>query len=166
MERLTLPKGCEIMRHARDKYLSIGSVSRATLREEDLIPAIVYALRNVRGVSRRAGKLLTEFNKLDTDDPESLERMSYILEGLYNLADSACPPFCYFSATEGDGSDIGCWPSFDSLEEATRYEDPEVWKDPDDGSKVPRSAKYRMVVSDHGNVSLYYRNGREVWGVV
>ena len=27
-----------------------------------------------------------------------------------------------------------------------------------------KTARYRLVVSDHENVALYYRNGKEVWG--
>jgi hypothetical protein len=103
---------------------------------------------------------------------------------LFDLLERYAPPYAYFGAHEGDGADYGFWPSMESLEDAVR--EGEVWAsehcpDPrhatpcrrdcfacEDCSKVacPESAHYYRVVSDHGNVSLYYRNGREVWGIV
>lgn len=108
------------------------------------------------------------------------------LSDLFDLLNNYAPPFAYFGANEGDWSDYGFWPSMEALEDAVR--EGEVFKT--DGScrcaergrsrdfafsdhapvcpdlRMPATARYRMVVSDHGNVSLYYRNGREVWGIV
>lgn len=107
---------------------------------------------------------------------------------LFDILGNYAPPYAYFGANEGDGADYGYWPSMEALDEAVR--DGEVQREdhpssgPDrislgehraipmmDYLNVTTKAErkgwvYRMVVSDHGNVTLYYRNGREVWGIV
>jgi len=87
------------------------------------------------------------------------------------------PPFCIFGAHEGDGSDFGWWVCMDVVEEARS--DGEL----PSGNKLPEcgtcSAGQFLVVSDHGNATLYLThsgglggfdpNGarwREVWGIV
>lgn len=116
----------------------------------------------------------------DGDDCE--EQIGYLLnETLFDLLGNYAPPYCYFGANEGDGADYGFWPSMEALNEAT-YEG-EVLRVTNGPSATfylcgghesetelsrvrDKVWRYRMVVSDHGNVTLYYRNGREVWVIV
>jgi hypothetical protein len=89
------------------------------------------------------------------------------LEALFDALDEYAPPYFYFGAHPGDGSDYGFW-----LREDLR-DDPDAF----DGLRVSGldevPADYIgeiLEVNDHGNVSLYVksRNGRlrAVWGIV
>lgn len=88
------------------KTLAIGSVSWGTMREEDLIPRFISALEKVNkklAVSKRA-----EYKKLFRYADSKAIQDLYI--ELFDLLDAYTPPYCYFGAHEGDGSDFGCWP--------------------------------------------------------
>ncbi len=142
--------------------LPLGSVSTGTLRPEDVIPELLSladTVRMSRDDRRRVHVLSDEFYQTPTDDDHG-----EIWEELQDLLDSYAPPFCYVGSLEGDGACIGVWISFEAVEQARQ--DGEVWQDPDDGSSMPAEAVHRLVVSDHGNMSLYTRSGRELWGVV
>lgn len=143
------------------KTLNIGSLSEGTLRTEDIWDSLIYELRQL--APRKAAQLEREWDAIPEDDPDGLRDM-LLNESLYPELEAFVPAFCYLGSNEGDGASIGVWPSYESLDQAKA--EGEVWQDPDDGSRMPKSASYRMVVSDHGNVTLYHANGREIWGVV
>lgn len=88
-----------------------GSVSHATLREEDLIPAF-EAVLDAAGVEYdrppSVDKLL--LGQALTDDEEE-EVGLYLNETLFDLLDGIAPEGTYFGAHPGDGSDFGFWES-------------------------------------------------------
>ena len=91
------------------------SVSTATLREEDLIPAFEQVLDSA-GVSfdrpASADKLLAGKALLD----EEWEDVAYYLnETLFDLLNEIAPEGTYFGSHPGDGADFGFW-SFDEEE--------------------------------------------------
>lgn len=144
--------------------INLGSVSHGTLRPEDLVSSFCDVLRTQRGyrrLAREGAKLL--------QSGESEQLSDFLEERLFPAMEELAPPYAYFSAHEGDGSDFGYWADIDSLEEAAREGDTVVkaaagasW--PDD---LPRSVRFVMEVNDHGNVTLFYRaNRRIVWDVV
>lgn len=158
-------------------YAKLGSVSHGTLRPEDLIPAFLDTLESLvvgwmltvsgpqsdrRRDAHHAKELLKAIGRIE----ERADRDSYYtedwddtasdLEYLTNRLNEFAPPYCYFGAHPGDGSDFGFW----------LYED---WQQQakDDGvtivndlSEVPLSYKEGLLfhVNDHGNVTLYHRD--------
>jgi hypothetical protein len=170
------------MRRQKAKYGDIGTVSHGTMRPEDLIPAFLDVAERLR-LTREDRKAVREiraaweaeqfFNNGEDEDA---------LNSLFDILDRCAPPYCYFGALEGDGADYGFWISMDSIDEAVRDGDilrkylasngPDLmsnggstWNSNED---APDGLTYRylLTISDHGNMTLYYRNGHEVWGVV
>lgn len=97
--------------------LTIGTVSRGTMVERHLIRRFMAALEEV---DRSAYKQLRNDpdlaafwealdNNRDEDTPELREEGSNLLEHLFDVLNKFCPPYTYFGAHEGDGSDYGCW---------------------------------------------------------
>lgn len=159
------------MKRRKSRYLELGEVSSATLRPEDLIPAYLSALEDVR-LSRedriQAATIARDSERDGYYDGEGENDPDEDTNALADILDAHCPPYTYFGSLEGDGACFGVWVAQESLDEDVR--EGVVWKT--DGSEpasvgaVAKLWRYRLVVSDHGNMSLYYRNGREVWSVV
>jgi hypothetical protein len=165
-------------RRRKPTVLSIGSVSHGTMREEDLIPEFLDLADSIR-LSKEDRRRIQEIRRrvsatrvalVGFAHPEywtSEEAAEDLNETLFDVLNAYVPPYCYFGAHAGDGSDYGVWPSHDALDDAIR--EGEVW-DTRKGKYEPQSTertwRYRLVVSDHGNMTLYRRNGQEVWGVV
>ena len=151
------------------KYASFGSVSHGTMREEDLLDSLSSELdyqvkRQPRSFKRRAMRaLIREANRaLSRDElPEDAgETVNELLDALNEFA----PPYAYFGAHEGDGSDYGYWLSADMPDD---FDGLKV----SDTADVPRDYRGEVLhVNDHGNVSLYVAGSRgtlrEVWSVV
>jgi hypothetical protein len=156
----------------KPRFAPLGSVSSGTTRPEDLIPRfldVAEGLRLSREDRKTVVRIRHDSNNALWADEHSQESDGYWtlqadsdLEALFDLLSNYAPPYCYFGAHEGDGADYGFWVSL-----TPGYDHDNVWIDPQDGSRMPREGyDYRLVISDHGNMTLYYRNGREVWGVV
>lgn len=148
----------------RNKTLSIGSISHGTMRPEDLYDSFLSELRAI--APRRAAKLEKEHAAAVRECGED-DALSETVNELFDTLGEYCPPYCYFGAHEGDGSDYGVWVSWDSLEDDCRYG--EVLK-VSDTSEIPRGYTGMVLhVNDHGNATLYRYSrgrGREVWAVV
>lgn len=151
------------------RYASIGSISSGTMRAEDLIPEFAWNLdyylkRQPRSFPRKEHRaLIREANKItDFDSEES----GYVLEELFDALNEYAPPYFYFGAHEGDGSDYGFWLNPHSFNEKD-WEGLKV----EDTSEVPKGYRGEVLhVNDHGNMTLYYCNARgklkEIWGIV
>ena len=144
---------------------TIGTVSHATMREEDLIPAFIDELATIH-LTKAERKTVREIAKREEEPKyydQGSEEPGYDLEELFNILDAHALPYFYFGAHPGDGSDFGFWLCEDAVEE---FDGLKV----SDLSEVP--AKYSGEVlhtTDHGNLTLYAsRNGklREIWAIV
>lgn len=86
-----------------------------------------------------------------------------VLESLFDALQTFAPPYAYFGAHEGDGSDYGYWLDSSFADE---FDGLKV----DDLSEVPDDYEGEVLeVNDHGNMTLYVSsNGtyKEIWGVV
>jgi hypothetical protein len=130
----------------------IGSVSSGTMREVDLIPDFIDELK-YRGAKRLAAKYQREWLAMLDDDgdlkPECQEDASWLLnEDLFEKLNEDLPPYVYFGSHPGDGADYGYWVDIDAAQEQAN----------DDGC--------RLEVNDHGNATLFYRNGKVAWAIV
>jgi len=137
------------------KPFQLGSISTGTLRTEDLLPVFAETV-SLLDKNGKYESLITEANEVTNWDADE---NGYILEELQNALDEYCPPFVYFGAHPGDGSDLGFFPDYDALEEAKN--DGCVHGDycflPD--GEV-------LQISDHGNILLMDSTFNELWSIV
>jgi hypothetical protein len=101
--------------------IETGTVIHGTLRDEDLIPAFLEALR-VAGVPTFLPALewlRSRQNKawiggdwvvVDEYDSRLLQDRTELVEDLIQRLNHVSPPGLYFGAHPGDGSDFGWWP--------------------------------------------------------
>ena len=92
----------------KPKYLPVGSVSHGTLNPRDLIPVFEALLRSLKGGTKALLAL----------SPSSPSSPYAYVDDLMLALDRFCPPFCYFGAHVGDGSDLGCWVFEEAIEDA------------------------------------------------
>lgn len=151
------------------RYASFGSVSHGTMLTEDLLGSLsdelAYQLRrqSTRFPRKSYRKLINEAQRLIGRYPEG-DTGSDLVDELFDALNGFAPPYAYFGANEGDGSDYGYWLSSNVAED---FDGLKV----DNTSEVPRDYRGEVLhVNDHGNVSLYVANGRgklrSVWAVV
>lgn len=149
------------------KYGQIGSVSSGTMQPEDLVPNLYYVLGQID--KKRADAFATEYLADTLDAEEYLESLDEACDALFNILEEYAPPYCYFGAHEGDVADYGFWVSWDAIEDATR--DGEIlkvnagdeWTEKD---VLADGCSYVLEKNDHGNVTLFTPDGKEVWSVV
>jgi len=137
------------------KYPKLGSVSHGTLRPEDLVPCF-----------------LSELLKLDPDHAVALDiqetlysRADYYgsdddltdLETLGDILNQLAPPYCYFGAHPGDGSDFGFW-LCEAWREMAEEDNVPICYDGDYPSVGNGFVGLWFQVNDHGNVTLWHRN--------
>ncbi len=144
---------------------NLGSISHGTTRQEDLLPTFLSTLDSQRPRQRSDRKLISGIRR-------RMRRRNYFgsedagtdLENLFDCLEHYAPPYFYFGAHSGDGTDYGFWLRED-------------WEEAFDGLKVsdlaavPKDYSGEVVhINDHGNMSLYRkgRNGqlREIWAIV
>ena len=135
----------------------IGSVSSGTMRAEDLVPAFMSVLRELSPDH----KLLTA----DVDDQDE-EELDDLVVSLFDALEEFAPPYCYFGAHPGDGSDYGFW-VWDDIQQQM---DPDTSLIVEDTAQVPADFVGEvLLVSDHGNMTLFNADRgalTEVWSIV
>ena len=155
------------------KNHNIGSVSTATMREQDLLPRFAEELlrqKPCRRVHRSlACKVLRRVSKCidgrfgEADEYFASEDAGWDLEALTDALQEYAPAYFYFGSHPGDGADFGFWLS-ESFEED--FDGLRV----SDLCEVPAGYSGEvLLVNDHGNMSLYAYSrgrGRELWGIV
>lgn len=153
------------------KYAPIGSISHATLRPEDLIEAFGSELewqiqRNGAFLSLpenfplrdRLASLLGEWQDAWDDKGELIDDYPEdLIDDLSSALNEFSPPYCYFGAHEGDGSDFGYWPSMYEILGL-----PTV-ADSDEAMELGEDCKS---VNDHGNVTVHSGDGEIVLELV
>src|SRR5690606_28187904 len=138
----------------------LGTVMHGTWRTEHWILAF---LEELEAIDRDRADSFWEripaeaFEDLENDWWDS-EEAQWILEELFDVLNEFAPPYCYFGANEGDGSDFGFWIDRFSLEEA--IENGEVLKVDEIPNSVPEGYEYIAVVTDHENRSEERRVGK------
>lgn len=155
------------------KRASIGTISHATLRDEDLIDSFhselewhlrrngdFFSLPENFGERDRLNNLLGEVsdNCYDEEgDFNHCENASEYIEALSDALGQFSPPYCYFGSHPGDGSDFGFWPDIDSINELPCIEDS------DGAISLGEDCRF---VNDHGNVTVYSGDGSVILELV
>lgn len=159
-------------------YADMGSISHGTMREEDLIPAFIEVLDDLKESESlsdspnkerytRLDNILSEIESgMERDNYYDSENASYDLDTLFEALDEYASPFCFFGANEDDGADYGFWLSCYAIQDAIH--DGEI-VNVDAGDEWPEdmSADYVLEVNDHGNMTLFdAKTQQELWSVV
>lgn len=150
------------------KRLPLGTVSHGTCRREDVAPRIFAELRSVD--PQKADELEKEYEDLKrvNDDPDIVDDIldEFVFQGLFDEMAEYCPPYTYFGANEGDGSDYGVWINTDQISEDLEGNEEEL-KEINRGDPLPGDSTYVVVKSPHGywEALLNGQNGREIWSV-
>jgi len=139
------------------------------MRTQDLIPAFLEELKELD--EDRHAEYVAQIPEDAWEDDESSwwteEEASDLLYELFDVLDEYAPPYVYFGALEGDGSDYGFWIDRHALQEA--IENGEVLR-VEDLSEAPEDYEgFVLHENDHGNLTLYEcANGNflEIWSVV
>ena len=148
----------------------LGTVIHGTMREEDLIPAFLNELEMLD--PDRAASYLEKIPAGALEDPENdwwgSGKALWMLDELFDVLNEYAPPYCYFGALEGDGSDYGFWIDRNSLREAIA--EGEVIH-VEDLSEVPEDYEGLVLEeNDHGNLTLWkfspQKDPEELWSVV
>lgn len=145
------------------KYASIGSISEATLRTQDLLEAFADTLQSLcddnpdheshdthQSLVSQAYSILDECEDLDEND----DAIWLVNEDLPDALNEHAAPYCYFGTHIGDGACFGFWVSQDAIEELASYAD---YDDRDHD---------HIVVNDHGNVAYIDATGAMIWACV
>ena len=140
-------------------HADFGTVIHATLRTEDLLDAFAGELeyqcdRNKGMTGNGARRELVKNARRVNPETEDAE---YTVNDLFDSLDEFAPAYSYFGSVEGDGSDFGFWPSMDCVEELPRVEC---------GDDAKELGEDSVSVNDHGNVTLYGGDGKEIWSIV
>ena len=151
--------------------IQLGTVSRATMRPQDLIPCFLGELKalNKKAYLRILERIHSQDREvmyhltgqgIDEDHSFWDEELCHdILTDLFDALDWISPPYAYFGAHEGDGSDYGFWPSHDAIEDAVH--DGELLQ-VSDLSEIPDKFTGDIcLINDHGNMAI----GRALHGV-
>lgn len=162
-----------------ERQAQIGSIISGTMEEEDLIPTFMDELECL---DPKAAKRIEEnpenapyFSEGEDDvytEDEYRDCMHWLIDELFEVLDEYAPPFCYFGAHPGDGADYGFWPSEEAFHDAIYDEEILVTEDYKseiqfEDVKFPLDRyDYCLHVSDHGNMTLYSKNGNEIWSTV
>lgn len=143
------------------KTLPIGTIIHGTMRIEDLVPALIDALRSVSPTT--ADTMQAEFDTCKSDE----DRDYFLYETLFDAMDEYCLPFTYFGSHPGDGCDYGVWPV--DIDDACQFS--ECIKI-EAGDELPPVGELVAVfaITDHGNVTCYVPDDndqwKEVWSIV
>lgn len=159
---------------------SIGPISHGTMRSEDLIESfsdeLARLIKRRRGYDKARETIRDGRKWLRGTEPEygtdeydtRAELGSEIVNELFDALQEHAPPYCYFGAHEGDGSDYGFWLiDFDEIKQGIENCDGILVGDL---SEVPSAHRGEvLLVNDHGNATLYVKTARkmiEQWSVV
>ena len=148
------------------KYASIGSISHGTLRTEDLLATFADEIEYQ--VQRNADEWCSDQGRIDRNnflrlaneareiDPDG-EDAAELIDELGDTLEHFAPPYCYFGANEGDGSDFGFWPCMDEIDELPHVEDS------DEAKALGEDCAF---VNDHGNVTVFGGDGSTIIDLV
>ena len=149
----------------------LGSVSHGTLRPQDLMPAFLSALADLRQpipgnieatkYMEYVGDMFTTAAIDEDDEFWVSEEVQFDMDDLIEALNNNLPPFVYFGTLEGDGSDFGFWPDMDSLNEAMQYGDVTFHDD----ERILDEHDVIIQVSDHGNVTLMNMERDVIWAL-
>jgi hypothetical protein len=157
------------------KYLEIGSISHGTMQSRHLIHRFLAVLDTVDPEKREKIESeytegLVQMQEAGVDQAEIDEyQEDFCWNDLSNALGEHTPPYTYFGANEGDGSDYGVWISSESIEETLGYEDTDDLIAVEHGEEVsyPTHAEYVIIRNGRGDYEalLDGNTGKVIWRI-
>ena len=171
---------------AKNATLELGSISAGTCKAEDLADALIWNLEHVDltiehiAAVEWASSRLEELQSDDTYNEPTLGAgtgvldQTEILDNLINVAQGYLPDYCYLGMHENDGADFGVWVISELFEDTTQGGfDGSVYRSTTAtnsiGEHVPAAYSHYLAINDHGNCTLWTRDGdtwKECWAIV
>ena len=145
---------------------TIGSISHATMKPEDLIPVFMNELETLDKESYN--DLLSVFPELKEKHYLTLlddQGITDCLEELFDRLNDCCMSYFYFGSNEGDGADYGFWLDSDTLEYGDLLKISDL-SDIEKQSLFPVNYDGVLLTNDHGNITLYDNQMNEIWSIV
>jgi hypothetical protein len=146
-----------------------GTIIEGTTQPRDLIPAFADCLESFKPSHPAEINVIAEARAIKNCESDTAQE---IIGELMDYLNDYAPPYGYFGAHPGDGSDYGFWVSEDVAQEISDNGGAV-------GSETPNSNTQSgecLVVSDHGNMTLYAwqpnanritgSHWKEVWSIV
>ena len=159
----------------------LGTISEGTLKTEDIGNNLIWHMErldldtnDLNTLKKLKREFSEEIERLEESEEEYSEKLEYIFDETKEIADNYTPDYCYLGMHQGDGADFGVWP------------EPELFEDTRQGGfdgfvftstietnsveeHVPAEYTHYLAVNDHGNCTLWSRDGdtwTECWSVV
>jgi len=159
----------------------LGTISEGTLKTEDIGNNLIWHMdrldldtNDLNTLKKLKREFSEEIERLEESEEEYSEKLEYIFDETKEIADNYTPDYCYLGMHQGDGADFGVWP------------EPELFEDTRQGGfdgfvftstietnsveeHVPAEYTHYLAVNDHGNCTLWSRDGdtwTECWSVV
>ena len=155
--------------------IQLGSVSTETFRNQDLIPTYIEEVKKYCPTEYEQllvnNSLIPSYVKDEGDESDwwDSEEVMFLRTELEDLLNSVAPPFCHFGSNEGNGSDIGFWTDSRQIYEGISYGEICQISDLDDIDKLDEDGEvfdYYLLVKDHGLMTLYDAERKEVWSII
>ena len=161
--------------------LQIGTISEGTLKTEDIGNNLIWHLDRIDLdntdliiFKKLKKEFLEEIEHLEESEEEYSEKLENIFDEIKEIADNYTPDYCYLGMSGCDGADFGVWPVPDLFDT--------TWQGGFDGfvftstietnsveEHVPAEYTHYLAVNDHGNCTLWSRDGdtwKECWAIV
>ncbi len=167
-----------------EKQLQIGSISDGTLKTEDIGNNLIWHMQRLDNSPSPSADLIL-FNKLAREFSEEIEhlaeseeeyseKLENIFDQIKEIADNYTPDYCYVGMSDCDGADFGVWPEPDLFIPTTQggydgYVFTSTIETNSVEEHVPAEYTHYLAVNDHGNCTLWSRDGdtwKECWSVV
>jgi len=161
--------------------LQIGSISDGTLKTEDIGNNLIWHMdrldldtNDLNTFNKLKKEFSDEIEHLEESEEEYSEKLENIFDEIKDIADNYTPDYCYLGMSDCDGADFGVWPEPDLFIPTTQggY-DGYVFRSTIETNgvdeHVPEEYSHYLAVNDHGNCTLWSRDGdtwTECWSVV
>jgi len=161
--------------------LQIGSISDGTLKTEDIGNNLIWHMdrldldtNDLNTFNKLKKEFSDEIEHLEESEEEYSEKLENIFDEIKDIADNYTPDYCYLGMSDCDGADFGVWPEPDLFIPTTQggY-DGYVFRSTIETNgvdeHVPEEYSHYLAVNDHGNCTLWSRDGdtwKECWAIV
>lgn len=139
----------------------IGSISANTYDKCDIALAIHTEIDYVNSYHNAQIEIpepYEGFDGFDSDDTFwTTDEACEYLEKLYDLMNENAPAYSYFGSHEGNSSDVGFWPNREEIDELPSVES---------GEEAKELGEDCRQVNDHGNLTVWGGDGKEIWSIV
>ena len=165
----------------------LGTISEGTLKTEDIGTNLIWHMdrldldtNDLNTFNKLKKEFSEEIEHLEESEEEyyisvgSSEKLENIFDEIKEIADNYTPDYCYLGMHQYDGADFGVWVVSELFEDTKQggY-DGMVCRSTVNANgvdePVPAEYTHYLAVNDHGNCTLWARDGdtwKECWAIV